>query len=53
MVILLLKNKSEQNQNDVDIAVCKKQPYYVVILNQKSKCNYFDSLGINKGAKPF
>ena len=48
-----LKNKANKTKADVDIAAFKKQQNYVVALDLKSKCNYFNNLDANKAVKPF
>ena len=48
-----LKNKANKPKSDVDIAVYKKQWDYVVALNKKSKCNYFNKLDVTKGVNFF
>ena len=47
------RNKANKIKSDVDIAAYKKQRNYVVVLNQKSKYNYFNNLDVSKGVKPF
>ena len=48
-----LKNKVNKTKSDMDIAAYKKQRNYVIALNQKSKCNYFNKLDVSKEIKPF
>ena len=48
-----LKNKANKIKSDVDISDYKKQRNYVVVLNQKSKYNYFSNLDVSKEVKPF
>ena len=48
-----LKNKANKSKSDVDIVAYKKQRNYVILLNQKSKHNYFNSLDVGKRVKPF
>ena len=38
-----LKNKATKTKSDVDIAAYRKEWNYVLALNPKSKCNYFNT----------